>query len=726
MTSKNSSCRAEKFHSGNPISRLAVLMKENLKRRLWLFALLSFVMLFSYPLMTALTLNRYQGNEPAVVLRRQELGHNMLGFTGGATVFLLTLGGVLCAVEGFSWIFSRKKTDMYLSQPVTAGQRFLMIYLNGVLLYFVPYLVSVLLTLLLLSGAGAALSPLFLNVFFTLPTALIYFLAVYNLTLIAMMISGKRGMAGFFILMGFLYDVLLRGMLESYCNTYFSTYFTGKTGESQFLSPVGRVIVMLDQSALPWSAGGVTAGQVMENLINPLLPGVIVLLAEAVVFGLTAWLCYKRRPMEAVSQAVAFPALKGPVKVLLMILAGLLGSACFCDLSGNNSFWVAFPGLLFGVLFCQALIEIIYAGDLKAFGRNGKSFASGAAAAIFIYLFFALDVGGYDTWVPEKEEVESAAVQIYFDNYYMFQHVDENGMTTWSDREGIDTMKMTDVSAVLSLAGDSMGKGAAEPDPDTGLRCDVKYTMKNGREKYRSFLIDYEKEKTVLDILFAKEEYKEGTGQVFSEEMDRIFEKSRAYYSDGLQEKEVADKNALPLMQAYRQDLREMSFSDVKDTLPWGILRLRYRVGDGEYMLEYPVFPSYTKTVEYLRGKNMEVYLKINPADVESVRFTKFGSEDVEQVRKTGFFATSESTAITGKTMEREYGEKAQIGEILEYLYPASLVRWAYVQGAMDEDIMVHLQETDHVTAWHYNWDESFMVRKGELPEFVKKDMEGE
>ncbi|MDE6949545.1 MAG: hypothetical protein K2P64_01265 [Lachnospiraceae bacterium] len=725
MMSKNSSCRTKKIHSGRPVLYLAAQMRENMKRRLWLLALVSFVMLFCYPLTTALTLNRYQGNEPYVFFYRHGLGHNTLGFAGGATVFLLTLGGILCAVEGFSWIYSRKKTDMYLSQPITAGRRFLMIYLNGILLYFIPYTVSVLLTLLVLSGSGAVSGALFLNILFTLPSALIYFLAVYNLTLIAMLISGKRGTAGFFILMGFLYDVVFRAMFESYSSTYFATY-AGREGERQFLSPIGRVVVMLDHSNLSWGTETVTTGMVIENLIKPLLPGIFALFAEAVVFGAIAWLCYKKRPMEAVAQAVAFPAVRGPVKVLLMLLAGLLGSACFCDISGNNGLWVALSGLVFGVLFCQVLLEIIYAGDLKAFGRNRKSFAVGALAAVFMYLFFALDIGGYDTWVPKQENVESAAIQIYFGNNYMFDYVDENGMITWKDSERIDEMEMTDVSAVLSLAGDSMGKDVEEPEPDTRLRCDVKYTMKNGKEKYRSFYIDWEKEKTVLDILFANKEYKEGTHQVLSEDMDRIFEKSRVYYSDGLREKEVADKNALPFMRAYRQDLREMSFSDVKDTLPCGTIRLRYRVGDAECMLEYPVLPNYKKTVEYLRGKNIELYLNINPEDVESIRFTKFMDEDVEVTEKSGFFGTSVSKSTAEIAIEREYRGKAQIGEILGYLYPASLVQWAYVQKDMAEDIIVRVREADNPAAWHYDWDENFIMKKGELPGFVKKDMEGE
>ena len=34
--------------------------------------------------------------------------------------------------QGFSWLYSRKKTDMYMSVPVSSGKRYFTIYLNGI------------------------------------------------------------------------------------------------------------------------------------------------------------------------------------------------------------------------------------------------------------------------------------------------------------------------------------------------------------------------------------------------------------------------------------------------------------------------------------------------------------------------------------------------------------------------------------------------------------------
>lgn len=722
--SKSSSWKTEKIKSGHSSVGIIAQMRENGKRRLWLFALLSFAQLLCYPLMTALTLSRY-GREEASLAAYQGVGHNLLGLVGGPTVFLVTVGAVLCAVEGFSWIYSRMKTDMYLSQPITARRRFFMTYINGILLYFIPYIVSLCLALLVIAGAGAASSALFVNVLFTFFAAVIYFLAVYNMTLAVMMVSGRRGMAGFFILMAFLYEAVLRATLENYATTYFETY-VNQNSVGKSVTPVFRMIESLGKSTFSCGIEKVMPRDVLEYLVRPMFPDMILLLAEAALFGAAAYYCYKKRPMEASSQAVAFPVIKGPVKILLILVSGLLGSSCFCDVSGYNGFFAAIPGLILGILFCQVLVETIYESDMRAFAGHKRSFATGAAAAVLVYLFFALDISGYDTWVPKPEQLESAAIEIGFGNRYCFDYVDEDGAVTWDERYGLETMELTDVSGVLSLAKDGMGKDARQQNEDTQLSCSVKYKLKNGKEKYRDFYIDYEQEKTVLDILFANEAYKEGANQVLSPQMDRIFEKSRIYYDNGLQEKEIADKNGLSLMRAYQADIREMSFTDVKETVPCGILRLRYRTENlQEYMLEYPVFPSYTRTVEYLRGKNIELYLAVSPKAVESLHVSRYQErEDAEVAERGNFFGTAVSTTQTSDVTEREYDRREQIEELLGYLYPSALVRWCYTTDSFDYDISVRAEASDDPEAYLYHWDDTdYMVRKGELPEFVKKDI---
>ena len=147
-------------------------------------------------------------------------------------------------------------------------------------------------------------------------------------------------------------------------------------------------------------------------------------------------------------------------------------------------------------------------------------------------------------------------------------------------------------------------------------------------------------------------------------------------------------------------------------------------------MLEYPVFPGYTRTVEYLRGKNIELYLKIDPKAVKSIRVIRYEEDDPELIEKGNFFGTSVTSMQTEEVWEKEYTGKEQISELLTCIYPSELSGWAYLSDFVERgslpDISVQIYEADNEAAWNYNWNNGFTIKGSELPEFVKKDIGSE
>ncbi len=722
MISENSSW---KIKMGCAPGGMAYLMRENGKRRLWLFAFLSFIMLCSYPVTMVLGLNRYGMDRLA---DRQEFAFDLLGIQNTYTVFLLTVGAMVCAVNGFSWLYSRKKADMYLSQPVSAKSRFLTIYLNGILIYYIPYMISLFLGILAATGMGAASAAMLMTLCHMLLAGFIYFLAVYNLMTAAAMLTGHTAAASFLGLVFLLYETVLRVVLDEYCALYFST-FARRTKMKGLFSPVSRIVTVYQKNQLIWENQAVTVAEVWEKQILPMLPGFLLLLAEAVLFGFAAFFCYKKRPAEASGRAIAFPEIKEPLKVLLMVLSGLLGSCIFCEISNSTKPYIAVLGLIFGILFCQAVMEMIYEGDIRAFLSHKKSFAAGAALALICYLFFAWDISGYNTWVPDAEQVESAAVEIEFDNRYWFEYADEKFRKVWNDSYELEHMAVKDVSGILSLARDGMGKDAPEQDINKQLRCTVKYTMKNGAEKYRIFFIDYEKEQRVLDILFANEEYKRGKHQILEERMDTLFQNGRLRYSNGLQEAQLPDKDVYDLMKAYQKDVYDMSFTDIKEVIPCGTLELVCSYPNGtEGSLKYPVFPSYQRTLAYLQGKNISYLLEITPEAVDNIRVVDYNTPDGMEIvdKEMQFFGASttmESVETANKSAE--YRDREQIEELLAHSYPSSLSGWAYASDKGKKEFQVVLYPADNEEALMYHWDATdFLMDAADAPDFVAKDLE--
>ncbi len=689
-------------------------MRENLKRRLWPLALFTLGLMFVYPIGLALRLNGY--DLAADREHMEKLAVSVMGMSY-MTVFFMAIGAVITAIQGFSWLYSRKKVDMYVSQPMSAKKRFFVIYVNGILIYFVPYLVMLLLSFLVAAGKGVFTAALLVNTLFTVLEVLICFLAIYHLTLLAVMLTGNTIVAllatGTFLF----YEMFLRVVLEGYYEMYFDTYVYASAAADAFrryiISPVMRIGELTMPLESIWGVMPLTTDFAAQEFIRPSFTALGVIILQALFFGALALFAYYKRPMEASGRAIAFSRIKAPVKVAMMLLAGLVGSIAFYSISDSNITF-ALLGLALGMLICQCVMEIIYEADIRAFLSHKKSFAVGIFLTVCVHLFFQFDIGGYDSYVPEASQVESVAIDISFRNKYSYDYINVDydaqvrswGAVTYYPDYAISHMEMKDAACVLALAQDCMGENAVEPDAGNTIDCTVKYIMKNGREKYRGFTIDYEKEQRVLDNLFANQEYKQGMSQVMDEEMEELWARSAVYYTQGVsgREKRIEDKNAAAVMAAYRKDYLEMSFTDVKDALPCGLIKLSYiRSSGGEEEVYYPVYPTYRETVEYLRKKNVELYLKIDPKTVDYIEITNYNNSE---------------------EIEKRYSDGMQKEELLSCIYPSRLLSYSYVAepaGLSVELVPVEGSDESYMYDLDYN---TWQMKEGGVPEFVEKDLQ--
>ena len=148
------------------------LMKENTKQRLWTVALISLIFFFTFPVQTALLISSYLSQDridavwereaQGVEVIKQQLQERYLSWTAidnGMLVFLLIVFAVVCGISGFAYLHSRKKTDFYHAIPVKRERLFTAVYLNGVLYTAVPYLISLLISSLMIQVKAGQIFP---------------------------------------------------------------------------------------------------------------------------------------------------------------------------------------------------------------------------------------------------------------------------------------------------------------------------------------------------------------------------------------------------------------------------------------------------------------------------------------------------------------------------------------------------------------------------------------
>ena len=114
-------------------------LKENNKRRIWIWIVSGLLWFVYYPVSMAMLMGRkIEHNHidnltgEAAKLRLTEEVGEWLEVGNGITAILVACMAIVCAIQGFSYLYSRKKVDMYHSVPVKKSRRFAVIFTNEI------------------------------------------------------------------------------------------------------------------------------------------------------------------------------------------------------------------------------------------------------------------------------------------------------------------------------------------------------------------------------------------------------------------------------------------------------------------------------------------------------------------------------------------------------------------------------------------------------------------
>ena len=339
-----------------------ISLREQMKRRIWPFALYTLLLVFLYPVRISIVLsNEMTWNATKMNLLKDVFTY--LGFDV-TTMMIVAFAAVLSALQGFSWLYQRKKVDMYMSQPISSKKLFFVNYISGIITFFVPFIVMQWISVLIACVMGASSTVMQINNLYSLLIELLFFFVIYNITILAMMLCGHMAIAGLATGTFLFYEFILYGIIGIYYDSYFRT-FSSRYMEiwEKVLSPFYKAFTMCENTRNIWDQNVFTLEYVWENIMSKMAEGMVWFLLLGVVTLVLAFWCFKHRPMENSDKAIAFPKIKQPVKVLIMIVGGLGMSICLYSFSQEQTVF-AVIGLVSGIIISQCIMEIIY--DYKA------------------------------------------------------------------------------------------------------------------------------------------------------------------------------------------------------------------------------------------------------------------------------------------------------------------------------------------------------------------------
>lgn len=211
-----------------------------------------------------------------------------------------------------------------------------------------------------------------------------------------------------------------------------------------------------------------------------------------IVFALAAWLLYVKRPMERAGDVVIWAGLRPVFRYGVALCSGLaLGSLTRLVL-GLDELGLAVSVMLWGVAGC--FVGQMFLSKSVRVLRYWKGAGAIACACAALFLVMKLDLTGYETQVPEADEVVSVTIS----------GLDSYPVDTASNFHDIQTQDPQAISLITQLHQalvDQFDTNDFDWSCDSSTTLDLSYTLANGTRISRSYLVP----------LYVEEESQPGT-----------------------------------------------------------------------------------------------------------------------------------------------------------------------------------------------------------------------
>ena len=588
------------------------LLKEDLRQRLWTIILAAIVFVLPVPIYIAMEISSSRGFSTGMMDNFARRLASTMGPQSFWLVLVTVVGALICAVSGFGYLFSKKKVDFFHSLPVKREKLFAVRYINGVLIYLVPYLAMVLVSILIMTVTGNMRAVVFPIVFGGLVVHLLGYLAVYTTFILCVTFVGN--IVVFFAVSGWTFGITAVTLLvyswfeEQFFRTYsyMADAFTERLYSLRFLSPWYFYFFSVDGS---------------EEI------GLLLLqeLAFVVVLTVITLLVYRRRPSDGAGKAIAFPILKPVIRVSVEVLAGALVGMLFHEAADNRygvPGWMVF-GVILGVVLSHMLIQSIFHFDVKKCFAAKGSMGLVAVATIVFVLVMRYDTFGYDRYLPKENKLDSVAIEMNGLDRYRNNYRYTGSYLAWTNE--LETMELTDIKTVYpyleSLVADNeyywkQRENGNSPDI---MLVTVAYRLENGRTVYREYRVEGIREDLFAPV-FESREYKEAHYSDVYSIPETFVEDVVAIHAMNVMQMNLSDGERAELMTVLRREISAQTLEEKLHVLPVAVLNLtvvdkavRYDSDEVygydrylDYKAELPIYPSYTETLAFLAARGFK------------------------------------------------------------------------------------------------------------------------
>lgn len=630
-------------------------MKNDARHRLWVPALSCVVFFFMIIAVAIGSQNLLSDMEGEIYQREQAVAFAESIFSK-ANIFLsivAAVGAAICGLEGFSYLFSRKKTDYFHSLPMRREQLFFLRWINGLLFYLLPCLFCMVACTILLGGSGLTSHQYYQNMWIGFLYNLIIFLLVYHTAILAVMLTGQIlvAAAGFCIL--FLYTVIIQYLVPAYVQVFYSTYDVANMnvlGILRYLSPANVWITLADE------------GRPFHWLIA---------LALAAALAAAAFVLYRIRPSEAAGNSIAFPVSRPVIRILLVIPFSLYVALAFHKTASiGPAFWSIFGLAVFGLLL-HALIEIIYDFDIRSALHHWPQLVGCFLAGLAFLGFFLADPLRLDMRLPAMNNVSAIYLDLPLDNEIPYFRGEDlfretalaNYSPTGTTSYRLEHTALTGENLPLAYNLIRSGQKASESEEQDGrlrqANLNVAFRKKDGSMEYRLFDLWLPSNRDALAEVYETKELRENHFQIETLPSDiytsmKITDAALNDFTRNFSESEIRE-----FVDIYKRELLEQTTGDVV-TYP-SIGQLSLTAKSGVTLSLYQIYSSFTDTIQWLEDHTIDLHAwttRLTPVSMT----IKPNRQTVEDYYTDGYYMNGEYYEPEMAEMDGAYAEEIDAG----------------------------------------------------------------
>ena len=631
--------------SGN--SSLAKTIKEQkamLWRRLPLLAL-SALMYFLYDVFgTVIVLQRARaldvGLQPFSVTGAEALS-DLMGLKGISFIICCT-GAVILAVQGFSFLYKSATVDFYESRPEKRSSRFFNIVINSILIYLLPSLAGLLLSLGIAVLNGCAPGWLAAEMFIAWGLQTVLFLAVYGISSLCSLLTGTVVTALLMNLFAFAMEGLIRLTILGCRTAYYATFDQNRMDglmKNWFTLPPAHFIEGMIAS---FEYRGINIPGSMDTVMkaaSSFVPGMFWNIAIFIITIVVSLVIYKKRKSEWAGKAVVYRPLAVFIKFFSGIVFSLDASLVIYWLFSNDrktSLGAVIFTILITVVVVSAVAEAVFALNIRMAFNKAFEIPVIAALALIVLFTYKSGITGYDRYLPKDSSVESAWL---LNEWYNADYNDENGDYVSTDSYVQRKMFLTDTDDLLALA--KIGQEKAVEDfrgtesddmDDSGFpgswRGTIGWRLKDGRIVTRAVRIPENIDPDLMDRIISRDEFVKGVFHL--DEAEEMVEYARIKNPKDVIEISVSSQRGTEtgkddllhgFLEAYRKDVSEhYDFTMASNNTPVGVVSLY----DYSYLsISWPLYECYDDTIAFLTAKGLWKGGFIEPGEVRMIEVSE-------------------------------------------------------------------------------------------------------